>query len=421
MKELLKNRLYITSLTSDIISNIGDIMFYLALVNYIVFLENPEYGVAILTVSETLPGIFAIFLGYFADKSINRVNKIALTLVFRAFLYMIIGFLMGYSPALWIVIVAACINFLSDIIGQYESSLFLPISLKVVPNELREKSIAFKSSMVSTVNIISRVFGVLLIGILSYSMIAYINSATFIIALLIFLTIYKPLKNIYKDEEKSLKDNVIFNRNMLKEFKNNFKIVLEEIKSFPEVISAMLVIPFINAILFVINPIFILLISKHSDFIIINSQTTIATFPIVLSISSIFGSIVAIKYSEKFEIIPLLIIVLIVSLAIFVSLYFHQIYLSLIFIGLLAIIVSLISPKLSALIQNNVNPNIIGTVSGFLGTSAQVVMVIVSFIFSWAITFVNIKVILLIFVLLNLILIIKVQFFSKNDKIKNNS
>lgn len=421
MKDLLKNRLYITSLISDIISNIGDIMFYLALVNYVVFLENPEYGVAILTVSETLPGIFAIFLGYFADKSINRVNKIALTLVIRSFLYIIIGFLMGYSPALWIVIVAACINFVSDIIGQYESSLFLPISLKVVPNELREKSIAFKSSIVSTINIIARVFGILLIGILSYSMIAYINSATFIIALLIFLTIYKPLKNIYKDEEKSLKDNVIFNRNMLKEFKNNFKIVLEEIKNFPEVISAMLVIPFINAILFVINPIFILLISKHSDFIIINSQTTIATFPIVLSISSIFGSIVAIKYSEKFEIMPLLIIVLIVSLAIFVSLYFHQIYLSLIFIGLLAIIVSLISPKLSALIQNNVNPNIIGTVFGFLGTSAQIVMVIVSFIFSWAITFVNIKVILLIFVLLNLILIIKVQFFSKNDKIKNNS
>ncbi|MGX7087470.1 MFS transporter [Gemelliphila palaticanis] len=421
MKELLKNRLYITSLTSDIISNIGDIMFYLALVNYVVFLESPEYGVAILTISETLPGIFAIFLGYFADKSINRVNKIALTLVIRSFLYMIIGFLMGYSPALWIVIVAAVINFLSDIIGQYESSLFLPISLKVVPNELREKSIAFKSSIVSTINIIARVFGILLIGILSYSMIAYINSATFIIALLIFLTIYKPLKNIYKDEEKSLKDNVIFNRNMLKEFKNNFKIVLEEIKSFPEVISAMLVIPFINAILFVINPIFILLISKHSDFIIINSQTTIATFPIVLSISSIFGSIVAIKYSEKFEIMPLLITVLVVSLAIFVSLYFHKIYLSLIFIGLIAIIVSLINPKLSALIQNNVNPNIIGTVFGFLGTSAQIVMVIVSFIFSWAITFVNIKVIILIFVLLNLILIIKVQFFSKNDKIKNNS
>ncbi|MBF0715896.1 MFS transporter [Gemelliphila palaticanis] len=421
MKELLKNRLYITSLTSDIISNIGDIMFYLALVNYVVFLESPEYGVAILTISETLPGIFAIFLGYFADKSINRVNKIALTLVISSFLYMIIGFLMGYSPALWIVIVAAVINFLSDIIGQYESSLFLPISLKVVPNELREKSIAFKSSIVSTINIIARVFGILLIGILSYSMIAYINSATFIIALLIFLTIYKPLKNIYKDEEKSLKDNVIFNRNMLKEFKNNFKIVLEEIKSFPEVISAMLVIPFINAILFVINPIFILLISKHSDFIIINSQTTIATFPIVLSISSIFGSIVAIKYSEKFEIMPLLITVLVVSLAIFVSLYFHKIYLSLIFIGLIAIIVSLINPKLSALIQNNVNPNIIGTVFGFLGTSAQIVMVIVSFIFSWAITFVNIKVIILIFVLLNLILIIKVQFFSKNDKIKNNS
>lgn len=421
MKELLKNRLYITSLISDIISNIGDIMFYLALVNYVVFLESPEYGVAILTISETLPGIFAIFLGYFADKSINRVNKIALTLVIRSFLYIIIGFLMGYSPALWIVIVAAVINFLSDIIGQYESSLFLPISLKVVPNELREKSIAFKSSIVSTINIIARVFGILLIGILSYSMIAYINSATFIIALLIFLTIYKPLKNIYKDEEKSLKDNVIFNRNMLKEFKNNFKIVLEEIKSFPEVISAMLVIPFINAILFVINPIFILLISKHSDFIIINSQTTIATFPIVLSISSIFGSIVAIKYSEKFEIMPLLITVLIVSLAIFVSLYFHKIYLSLIFIGLIAIIVSLINPKLSALIQNNVNPNIICTVFGFLGTSAQIVMVIVSFIFSWAITFVNIKVILLIFVLLNLILIIKVQFFSKNDKIKNNS
>ncbi|MGT2935641.1 hypothetical protein ACVR0P_07265 [Streptococcus castoreus] len=50
------------------------------------------------------------------------------------------GIVIGFKPSLWIVIVAALINILSDIAGQYENGLYTPLSLRIVSNEERSDS-----------------------------------------------------------------------------------------------------------------------------------------------------------------------------------------------------------------------------------------------------------------------------------------
>ena len=55
MKEALKTPLYVKILLADIISNFGDILYYLALLNYVLQLDRSNLAVSIINLSEILP------------------------------------------------------------------------------------------------------------------------------------------------------------------------------------------------------------------------------------------------------------------------------------------------------------------------------------------------------------------------------
>ena len=71
----------------------------------------------------------------------NKIGTIKLTLLFRVLLYLILGFCMGFEPALWIVVVASVFNVFADFAGFYENGLYTPLGLRVAPKEEREQSI----------------------------------------------------------------------------------------------------------------------------------------------------------------------------------------------------------------------------------------------------------------------------------------
>ena len=116
------------TLAADLISNFGDTLYYLALMNYVVQLPDSKFAVSLITISEVLPVLGTFILGYYADRAENRLKKIIWTLIFRIFLYTCVAIIMGFQPALWIVLAACLANALSDTAGQYENSLFYPVS-----------------------------------------------------------------------------------------------------------------------------------------------------------------------------------------------------------------------------------------------------------------------------------------------------
>ncbi|EFG6489639.1 MFS transporter, partial [Escherichia coli] len=146
MKKLLTNKLFMAVFASNMLSSFGDVMYYLALMAYVLQLPDAKLGISIVGLSEALPYLTGFIMGYWADKTVHKVKTIIQTLLFRVGLYVIVGIVIGFQPSLWVVVVVAFINVLSDLAGQYEDGLYTPLSLRIVSNEDRADSFAFRQT-----------------------------------------------------------------------------------------------------------------------------------------------------------------------------------------------------------------------------------------------------------------------------------
>lgn len=194
MKNILKNRPFLWVLTADMLSNLGDMVYYLALLNYVLLVPNHRLALAIVTFSELFPSFMGLVTGYLADRTADKLGTIKLTLIFRVLLYALIGFFMGFEPALWIVVVAAVFNVFSDFAGFYENGLYTPLSLRVVPNAEREAYSAFRQTVTSSLNIGFQALSAILVGFLSYRQLGFLNAGTFLLALIIMQALTPTFK-----------------------------------------------------------------------------------------------------------------------------------------------------------------------------------------------------------------------------------
>lgn len=122
-----KKKIFFSLFFNDLLSDFGDTLYYLALMNYILLLPNSNVSIAVVTLSETLPIFFKILTGYLADRTKYKINFIFITQLSRFLIYLSVGFLISFKPALWIVVAISFLNILSDLAGQFENSLYLPI------------------------------------------------------------------------------------------------------------------------------------------------------------------------------------------------------------------------------------------------------------------------------------------------------
>lgn len=375
MDKILKNKLFMTTFLSDMISNFGDVVFYLAMMNYILQLPDPSIGLAIVTFSESFPIIVSIFIGIWADQTKNKLNSILNTLVFRILVYTIIGFLMGFEPSLWIVIVVSILNFFSDISGQYENDLFFPISLRLISNEDREAAMGLKMGVGSFLKILFQSSGAILVTIATYQTIAFINAASFLISLVILLCIKTSITNLFKDRPLEISNQVITNKNIIENVKTSLKQAIAEINRIPVFKMSIITISGINAICTAISPLLILGISENKNFVVGNSASTIALFSILFSVGSIVGSLLVSSLFKKIKLEIAISFIALMPVILFLGFYISNIYVVLIGIFITAILLGVINPKLSALVINEISENILGTVVSGMATITQIGMV----------------------------------------------
>lgn len=374
MRKILNNQLYLKVMVSDIISNFGDTLYFIALMTYVTEIKDSNLAISIVNISETIPILFTIFFGIIADRTLNKVEMIIKTLWIRIGLYLLVAMVMNFKPSIIVVILASIVNLISDTLGQFENGLFYPISNRIVKKSDREETMAFRQTVTSTMNIVNQSLGAVLITILSFFNLALINSLTFAISLLIMLAIKNQINNYYEEPSSFSKVSKFDFKASLSEIISNLKLSINLLFSIGNMKTALLVIPILNGCLAILTPLVVVNLSKGSTLTIINSATTIS----LLGISTISGGILGgalILISKNFKSLSigtLLKMNLMTVLLSFVAIYYQSIYLIILTSFLSNVFVSALNPKMGAIIFINIDETKLATIFGGMVTYFQI-------------------------------------------------
>ncbi|HEM6096707.1 TPA: MFS transporter [Streptococcus suis] len=401
MKKLVNNKLFLSSFVADLISNFGDTLYYLALMNYVLFLPDTKFALAMITASETLPILAGLFIGIWADKTKSKLDTILATLVVRVGLYAFVGFLMGSAPALWVVAVVCVINFLSDLAGQYENGLYMPVSLRVVAAEDRETAMAFKMTVKSLLQIAFQASGAILIGFMSYQNLAFFNAGTFLVSLAIMVGLRPAFAKLLKENPIQEAEQAETEAGLIKGMRNSLKESYQAVQNIPVLKASIVTIASLNAIFTALSPLVILNMKEFSDFVIVNAGTTVALISIFFSVGSILGSSIGMALFKNVSLINLLKFSTLMPVLIFLGFFLHNIYVVLAVIFVTAVTLGIFNPKMSALVMNELPEDKLATVGGGIDTFCQIGMVVGQALVALMVTILSVTSISLIFLLLS--------------------
>ena len=296
MNIFLKNKLYRLFAISSAFGNAGRTLFDIAFIIYATRLPNPELAVSIVSIATTLPYIISFILGYFADQTKDKYNRILSTRFYQFLLFSLFALVCIYGVHWWIFIVLVFVNVVADILGGYNSYLSMSINTRLVRKEQLSEALAFISSINNTISLGGKAVGVFVLGFLSYnySYFGMLNAVLFLIAFLILA----KYKNEMKAEIGSFKvDNKekVSTKRFLKDTIENFKI-LREIKKIYNFVILFLGMNFYSSAMFAL---LLVILVKNETLLFGNVAYTITLLEIVEVVSTIAGGVYQISFYKN--------------------------------------------------------------------------------------------------------------------------
>ena len=296
MNIFLKNKLYRLFAISSAFGNAGRTLFDIAFIIYATSLPNPELAVSIVSIATTLPYIISFILGYFADQTKDKYNRILSTRFYQFLLFSLFAFVCIYGVQWWIFIVLVFVNVVADILGGYNGYLSMSINTRLVRKEQLSEALAFISSINNTISLGGKAVGVFVLGLLSYnySYFGMLNATLFLIAFLILA----KYKNAMKAEIGSFKvDNKekVSTKRFLKDTIENFKI-LREIKKIYNFVILFLGMNFYSSAMFAL---LLVILVKNESLLFGNVAYTITLLEIVEVVSTIIGGVYQISFYKN--------------------------------------------------------------------------------------------------------------------------
>ncbi|HEM3164120.1 MFS transporter [Streptococcus suis] len=401
MKKIICNKIFLFSYLADVISNFGDTLYYLTLMNYVLFLPDTKFALAMITVSETLPILSGLFMGIWADRTKKKLDTILATLVLRFVLYVLVGLLMGFTPALWIVAVVCVVNFLSDLAGQYENGLYMPLSLRVLEAEDRETAMAFKNTVGGILMIVFRSSGAILIGFMSYQNLAFFNAGTFLVSLAIMVTLRPAFAKLLKENPIQEAEQTETEAGLIKGIGQSLKESYQVIQNIPVLKASILTISGINTVVSAVSPMVILSMKEFSDFVIVNSGITLALVFNLFSVGYILGSSLGMAFFKHISLSNLLKCCTVFSVILFVGFYLHNIDIVMATILVTTMTTGIFNPKMSALVMNELPEDKLATINAGMGTIFNIGMLAGQALVALMVTVLSATSISLIFLLLS--------------------
>ncbi|MBZ2155764.1 MFS transporter [Streptococcus anginosus] len=405
MKRILQNKLFMGTFISDMLSNFGDVLYYLALMNYVLLLPEAKFAISLVTLSESLPFLTMIFMGMWGDRTKKKVDTILVTLLFRTGLYLLIGLAMGFQPALWVVILAVLVNLLSDLAGQYEDALHIPLSLRIIPLEDREAMYAFRQGASSILKILFQSSGAILAGLMSYQHLAFFNAGTFVVSALIMLILRPSLNNLLKDNPiHSSVENREEERHFIKNTWNSLQQSYQTVQSISILKTSIFTIAGLNAVFAAENALLLLNMKENPSFAFINPATTIATVTVVTLIGNILGSVLVTTLLKKVSMEFLLKISVFMPPALFIGFLLHSIYIIFLVNFLTMVIVGIFQPKMNAFVISSLPEERLATISAGISSFSTLGLVLCQMLVAVLVTFLSSAQIAFLFLILSSIL-----------------
>ena len=296
MNIFLKNKLYRLFTVSLAFGNAGRTLFDIAFIIYATSLPNPELAVSIVSIATSLPYIISFILGYFADQTKDKYNRILSTRFYQFLLFSLFALVCIYGVQWWIFIVLVFVNVVADILGGYNSYLSMSINTRLVRKEQLSEGLAFISSINNTISLAGKAVGVFVLGLLSYnySYFGMLNAVLFLIAFLILA----KYKNSMKDEIGTFKvknKEKVSTKRFLKDTIENFKI-LREIKKIYNFVILFLGMNFYSSAMFAL---LLVVLVKNDSLLFGNVAYTITLLEIVEVLSTIAGGVYQISFYKN--------------------------------------------------------------------------------------------------------------------------
>ena len=405
MKQILQNKLFMGTFISDMLSNFGDVLYYLALMNYVLLLPEAKFAISLVTLSESLPFLTMIFMGMWGDRTKKKVDTILVTLLFRTGLYLLIGLAMGFQPALWVVILAVLVNLLSDLAGQYEDALHIPLSLRIIPMEDREAMYAFRQGASSILKILFQSSGAILAGLMSYQHLAFFNAGTFVVSALIMLILRPSLNNLLKDNPiHSSVENREEERHFIKNTWNSLQQSYQTVQNISILKTSIFTIAGLNAVFAAENALLLLNMKENPSFAFINPATTIATVTVVTLIGNILGSVLVTTLLKKVSMEFLLKISVFMPPTLFIGFLLHSIYIIFLVNFLTMVIVGIFQPKMNAFVISSLPEERLATISAGISSFSTLGLVLCQMLVAVLVTFFSSAQIAFLFLILSSIL-----------------
>ena len=296
MNIFLKNKLYRLFTISSAFGNAGRTLFDIVFIIYSTSLPNPELAVSIVSIATTLPYIISFILGYFADQTKDKYNRILSTRFYQFLLFSLFALVCIYGVQWWIFIVLVFVNVVADILGGYNGYLSMSINTRLVRKEQLSEALAFISSINNTISLGGKAVGVFVLGLLSYnySYFGMLNATLFLIAFLILAKYKNEMKAAIGSFKVDNKEKVSAKR-FLKDTIENFKI-LREIKKIYNFVLLFLGMNFYSSAMFAL---LLVILVKNESLLFGNVAYTITLLEIVEVLSTIVGGVYQISFYKN--------------------------------------------------------------------------------------------------------------------------
>ncbi len=421
MKTILNNKLFLATFAADMLSNLGDVLYYLALMNYVLLLPEAKFAISLVTLSESLPFLSMLFMGIWGDRTKNKVDRVLTTLLFRVGLYVLVGLAMGFDPSLWVLILAVSVNILSDLAGQYENALFTPISLRIIPLEDREKTYAFRQATGSILRIVFQSSGAVLVGIMTYQNLAFFNAATFLASAAIMFLLRTKLKNVLKEQPltASQRDEVEVG-NFLQNSWQSIKLAYQTVQQLPLIKSSILAVSGLNAVFAGQDALLLLTMDENPAFALVNPTTTLSMQATLVLVATILGSILSTTIFKDTDFMTIIRLMVWMPVFLFLGFFLQQIYLVLLVNFLSMVLVGACQPKLNAFIFRVLPEDQLATIGAGIDSFSTLGLVACRFLMSGLVVFLPAQLIALLFFFLSAILLF-LTTGSKKTEVKEEA
>ncbi|MCH4003521.1 MAG: MFS transporter [Lactobacillus crispatus] len=362
MNIFIKNSDYRRFSLASFLSSAGDILFYLAFMTYASKLKNYSLALSLIAISESVPRLFEIFGGYLADKTKKKFQNIFLAAMARFILYALVGLLFISKVSQWnLVIIIVVVNFLSDTIGSYSGGLITPLIVDIVGKKNYGEAAGFTSGVSQVISMSAQFVGSALLLVMSYSSLAFVNAATFLLAGILFASV--GLK--HQKGEKPLERKEVNEQGFFETMKSSFI----QVKKQQGLLTIVLVMALLNGSLMTIEPLNTIVMAAHRSTMIIGTYSfTLAVFGVVSGAGLALGSIFGPQLLKKVSVFALAITASGLSVAATLALFTANIYVVLVTFFLLAATVGVTSIKLEQWLVTAVEHRILASTAGLLNT-----------------------------------------------------